>query len=57
MEMVKINTPSTLAWLSSVMENALKNGHDVHLCVDGGLKVKVGGSMWTAPLGTSYTRG
>jgi hypothetical protein len=38
-------------FLSQVFQRALENGQTVKVCIDGGLKVKRGESMWTPPLG------
>jgi len=43
-----------LEFLLAACERAIENGQSVKVCVDGGLKVKRGESMWTPPLGRSY---
>lgn len=47
---------SDLDWLMAVCERAKEQGQTLKVCVDGGLKVKRGESMWTAPLGKPLPR-
>lgn len=44
-------SPETVAYLVEVGQRAIENGQTLKVCVDGGLKVKRGESMWTPPLG------
>lgn len=57
MEIVTINSERDLAFLQAVISTAIANGQDVHFAVEGGLKVKRGGSVWSAPLGVTHKRG
>lgn len=41
----------TIQFLINVLTQALEKDQTVKVCVDGGLKVKRGESMWTPPLG------
>ena len=49
-------TGSDLDWLAAVCERAKEQGQSVKVCIEGGLKVKRGESMWTAPLGKPLVR-
>jgi hypothetical protein len=40
-----------LTYLIAVAKTAQANGQTLKVCVDGGLKIKRGESMWTAPMG------
>lgn len=51
-----ILSESDLGWLADVMRTAAQNSQKVSLTVDGGLKVKVGESMWTPPMGTTLAK-
>lgn len=42
---------SDILILSEMLSRADANGQDVRIAVDGGLKVKVGGGMWTWNMG------
>lgn len=44
-------SPKEASFLIAVCERAIENGQTVKVAVDGGLKVKRGESMWTAPMG------
>jgi hypothetical protein len=48
---IAVITGNNLAYLQEVIARALENDQSVSLCVDGGLKVKRGESMWSPPLG------
>lgn len=42
---------TTIDYLIALLTVARENEQTVKVCVDGGLKVKRGESMWTPPLG------
>lgn len=46
------DNPATLEWLSNVAATAKANGQSLRIDVDalGRVKVKRGGSVWTAPI-------
>jgi hypothetical protein len=40
-----------MEYLLNVIQSAMEQDQSVKVCVDGGVKVKRGQSMWTPPLG------
>lgn len=50
------DSASTLAWLASVIERAQRDNLSVRFSVDfeNRLRVKVGGSMWSAPIESTH---
>lgn len=44
-------SPREVTYLVQIANRAQENGQTLKVSVDGGLKVKRGESMWTAPMG------
>lgn len=57
MEFAEIQDIATLSWLAQMCDWAIDNGQSIKFMVDGGLKVKVGQSIWTHGLGQVHLRG
>lgn len=40
-----------MEYLMNVIQSAMEQGQSVKVCVDGGVKIKRGQSVWSPPLG------